>query len=110
MAGNISTKGSVIYAEVTFQAPIGSHFCLSNREASVVHSSTKVRLQKIACVVDNDSGSYSFEEAGEILQGQIRNAPFSKGSMKSAYDVRQIIMLDYNIANTHAQLSAVSYE
>ena len=38
--------------------------------------------------MDNITGSYSFEKAGEVLHGQIRNVPFSKGSMKSVYNVR----------------------
>ena len=76
--------------DVTFQVPVGSRFCLSNREVSVVHASTKVQLQKIVCVVDHITGTYSFEEAGETLNSQIRNVPFSKGSMKNAYDVRSI--------------------
>ena len=89
----MSHSTEVLYCtDVTFQAPVGSSFCLSNREASVIHSSTKVQLQKIVCVVDHVTGTYSFEEAGEILHSQIRNVPFSKGSMKSAYDVCPIII------------------
>jgi hypothetical protein len=42
--------------------------------------------------VDHVTGTYSFEEAGEILHGQIRNVPFSKGSMKNAYDVRPTVI------------------
>jgi hypothetical protein len=79
--------------DVTFKAPVGSSFCLSNREASVVHASTKVQLQKIVCVVDHVTGLFSFQEAaGETLNSQIRNIPFSKGSMKNAYEVRPIVI------------------
>ena len=77
---------------LSFQAPVGSSFCLSNREAAVIHSSTKVQLQKIVCVVDHVTGTYSFEEAGEIMHSQIRKSPFSKGSMKSAFDVCYIVI------------------
>jgi len=103
MTGNTSFELSycIIYCtDANFKAPIGSSFCLSNREASVVHSATKVCLQKILCVMDSITGSYSFEESNDVLQGQIRNVPFSKGTMKSVYNVCiSLYYLIYNVAN-----------
>ncbi|KAJ3562109.1 hypothetical protein NP233_g9780 [Leucocoprinus birnbaumii] len=52
-----------------------------------VHKSSKIDFEKIICTIDNTTGQTSFTTLPDSFTGYIQENPFSKGSMKNAYQL-----------------------
>jgi hypothetical protein len=78
---------------VLFAGVMKSHFHLSSRtNLSVIVTRTSVALKKIICSVEEVTGDFTFEDAGEVFKGQLADTPMSSGSMKHAYEVCRLIL------------------
>ncbi|KAJ6473885.1 kinase-like domain-containing protein, partial [Mycena sanguinolenta] len=53
-----------------------------------VHNRTRVALKRINCVLDPITASPEFENSDIIINGKLRDEPFSSGAMKRAYELQ----------------------
>ncbi|KAJ6601597.1 kinase-like domain-containing protein [Mycena sp. CBHHK59/15] len=66
---------------------LGSQFHMSALSGPAeVHHRYRVVLKKIYCVVDPLTGALEFESSEHIINGKVRDRPFSSGAMKHAYN------------------------
>lgn len=88
----------VILAMSTASLLKGSTFRASQRTGrAVIHAQTPVSLEKIVASLDPITGEAEFIKQPETLEAQIRDEPFSKGTMKLAFDVSTIQPLVFSL-------------
>ncbi|KAJ7733567.1 kinase-like domain-containing protein [Mycena maculata] len=51
-----------------------------------VYNRTRVTLKTLNCVVDSETGTPEFETSEHLVNGKLRDVPFSSGVMKNVYD------------------------
>ncbi|KAJ6505055.1 kinase-like domain-containing protein [Mycena sanguinolenta] len=60
----------------------------SNHGPAKIHNRTRVILKRINCILDDFTGRREFENSEIVINGKLRDEPFSSGAMKHAYELQ----------------------